>query len=241
MANLIARIAVLLVLAAAGMVLADRKEKIDLSVSLLLFLAAVNVTSFFSLKDNRIVVVMILTVYFLLYAGAKELLRRRAEKKENGRKTNIRLRAPMQKCRSDVFEFSCKFKKHPGRIALQSDIAEELHMEGDAARIHQLVSLLVDNAVKYTPDGGKIHIFWRKNGKKAEFSVQNTCDTLPEGDLNRLFDRFYRADVSRARESGGYGIGLSVAAAIVKAHKGKITAERTQDGICFKAVFPAKG
>lgn len=86
----------------------------------------------------------------------------------------------------------------------------------------------------------KIHICWRKNGKKAEFSVQNTCDTLPEGDLNRLFDRFYRADASRARESGGYGIGLSVAAAIVKAHKGKITAERTRDGICFKAVFPAK-
>lgn len=131
--------------------------------------------------------------------------------------------------------------KHPGRIALQSDIAEELHMEGDAARIHQLVSLLVDNAVKYTPEGGKIHIFWRKNGKKAEFSVQNTCDTMPEGDLNRLFDRFYRADASRARESGGYGIGLFVAAAIVKAHKGKITAERTRDGICFKAVFPAKG
>lgn len=85
------------------------------------------------------------------------------------------------------------------QIALQSDIAEELHMEGDAARIHQLVSLLVDNAVKYTPEGGKIHIFWRKNGKKAEFSVQNTCDTLPEGDLNRLFGRFYRADASRAR------------------------------------------
>ena len=127
------------------------------------------------------------------------------------------------------------------QIALQSDIAEELHMEGDAARIHQLVSLLVDNAVKYTPEGGKIHIFWRKNGKKAEFSVQNTCDTLPKGDLNHLFDRFYRADASRARESGGYGIGLFVAAAIVKAHKGKITAERTQDGICFKAVFPAKG
>lgn len=74
----------------------------------------------------------------------------------------------MQKCRVGmVFEFSCKFKKHPGRIALQSDIAEELHMEGDAARIHQLVSLLVDNAVKYTPEGGKIHIFWRKNGKKS--------------------------------------------------------------------------
>ena len=133
------------------------------------------------------------------------------------------------------FEFSCKFKKHPGRIALQSDIAEELHMEGDAARIHQLVSLLVDNAVKYTPEGGKIHIFWRKNGKKAEFSG------IPDQDKTSVFERFYRADASRARESGGYGIGLSVAAAIVKAHKGKITAERTRDGICFKAVFPAKG
>ena len=70
------------VLAAAGMLLADRKEKIDLSVSLLLFLAAVNVTSFFSLKDNRVVVLMILTIYFLLYVGAKELLRRRSEKKK---------------------------------------------------------------------------------------------------------------------------------------------------------------
>ena len=51
------------------------------------------------------------------------------------------------------------------QIALQSDIAEEVHMEGDAARIHQLVSLLVDNAVKYTPEGGKIHIFWRQKSR----------------------------------------------------------------------------
>ena len=141
----------------------------------------------------------------------------------------------MQKCRSDVFEFSCKFKKHPGRIALQSDIAEELHMEGDAARIHQLVSLLVDNAVKYTPEGGKIHIFWPKNGKKAEFSVQNTCDTLPEGDLNRLFDRFYRTDKARSRqETGGYGLGLAIAKSTVEAHGGKIWATSdAAEGTCF--------
>ena len=71
--------------------------------------------------------------------------------------------------------------------------------------------------------------------------MQNTCDTLPEGDLNRLFDRFYRADASRARESGGYGIGLSVAAAIVKAYKGIVTAARTRVGFCVDAVFPGKG
>ena len=135
------------------------------------------------------------------------------------------------------FEFSCKFKKHPGRIALQSDIAEELHMEGDAARIHQLVSLLVDSAVKYTPEGGKIHIFWRKNGKKAEFSVQNTCDTLPEGDLNRLFDRFYRADESHSNTVSGTGIGLSIAKATVDAHGGRISAKQTGNTITFQVTL----
>ena len=75
---------------------------------------------------------------------------------------------PCKKCRIDV-KFSCKFKKHPGRIALQSDIAEELHMEGDAARIHQLVSLLVDNAVKYTPEVEKSTFSGEKTAKKQNF------------------------------------------------------------------------
>ena len=110
-------------------------------------------------------------------------------------------------------------------------------MEGDAARIHQLVSLLVDNAVKYTPEGGKIHIFWRKNGKKAEFSVQNTCDTMPEGDLNRLFDRFYRED--RARTAGsGFGLGLSIAKATCDKHHATISAQAlNQNTIRFKVRF----
>lgn len=65
--------------------------------------------------------------------------------------------------------FSVNSKSPPGRIALQSDIAEELHMEGDAARIHQLVSLLVDNAVKYTPEGGKSTFSGEKTAKKQNF------------------------------------------------------------------------
>ena len=91
MANLIARIAVLLVPSPPMQTMRSNSAPFSAwmlmnalyfaAPALLLFLAAINVTSFFSLKDNRIVVVMILTVYFLLYAGAKELLRRRAEKK----------------------------------------------------------------------------------------------------------------------------------------------------------------
>ena len=61
---------------------------------------------------------------------------------------------------------------------------------------------------------------------------------MPEGDLNQLFDRFHRTDLSRARESGGYGIGLSVAKAAALTHHGKISVERREQGICFTVKLP---
>ena len=66
-------------------------------------------------------------------------------------------------------------------------------------------------------------------GKNVEFEVRNTCDNIPEGNLDKLFDRFYRADTSRSRKSGGYGIGLSVARAIANSHGGSIEALRDGD------------
>ena len=67
--------------------------------------------------------------------------------------------------------------------------------------------------------------------KHIVFEVSNTCDTIPYGNLDRLFDRFYRADLSRSRETGGYGIGLSVARAIATSHSGTIEALRDGDKI----------
>ncbi len=110
------------------------------------------------------------------------------------------------------------------------DIEEGIHITGDKNAIVQLSSLLLDNAIKYSSDNGFIHIILSKD-KNIVLEVSNTSDCIPQGNLERLFDRFYRADSSRSRESGGYGIGLSVAQAIAQSHGGTIQALRDGDKI----------
>ena len=108
------------------------------------------------------------------------------------------------------------------------DIEDGIHITGDKSAINQLASLLLDNAMKYSSDNGSIHVILSKD-KNIHCEVSNTCDCIPQGNLDRLFDRFYRADSSRSRETGGYGIGLSVARAIAMSHGGNIEAIRDGD------------
>lgn len=122
--------------------------------------------------------------------------------------------------------------------AFVTEIAPDLSYRGDESQIRQLVTILCDNALKYSPEDGHIRLTLAPKGKNILLTVENTCAAIPEGDLNRLFDRFYRAEASRSRETGGYGIGLSIAQAIVQAHKGKISALRQSEHvICFRAVL----
>ena len=108
------------------------------------------------------------------------------------------------------------------------DIEDGIHITGDRNSMNQLASLLLDNAIKYSSENGSIHLILSK-GKNIIFEVSNTCDCIPDGNLDRLFDRFYRADSSRSRDTGGYGIGLSVARAIATSHGGTIEALRDGD------------
>lgn len=119
----------------------------------------------------------------------------------------------------------------------QMNVLDGIMFTGDEGMIRQLVSVLMDNAVKYANDDGKIILTLSEEGKNIKLSVYNTCDETPEGDLDRLFDRFYRSDSSRSRETGGYGIGLSIAKSIVDAHKGKITVNSLNNGIVFEVVL----
>jgi K+-sensing histidine kinase KdpD len=118
------------------------------------------------------------------------------------------------------------------------DIKPGLKLHGDEDSVHQLVSTLVDNAVKYSNEEGTIKISLSAAKRGAKIEVYNTTDEIDKENLDKLFDRFYRADSSRSRETGGYGIGLSIAKSIVQAHHGKISV-RSEDGksICFTVLI----
>ena len=101
-----------------------------------------------------------------------------------------------------------------------------LSCTGDEKAIRQLLSILLDNALKYSPAGGRLKLRLEKQGRTLLLTVSNTAAQPIEQDkLPHLFDRFYRTDQSRSSQTGGYGLGLSIARSIVLAHKGKIRAE----------------
>ena len=121
---------------------------------------------------------------------------------------------------------------------LVMDIQPALKIHGDEGSIHQLISTLVDNAMKYSDEEGTIKVSLSARRKGARIEVYNTTDSIDKENLDKLFDRFYRADYSRSRETGGYGMGLSIAKSIVEAHHGKITV-KSEDGksICFTVLI----
>lgn len=118
-------------------------------------------------------------------------------------------------------------------------VAEDLFLRGDESALRKLVSILLDNAFKYSSDSGDIRLRFYRQGKSIFLTVSNSVDEIPKDSIPHLFDRFYRADSSRNSATGGHGIGLSIAQAVVRAHGGKIVAY-TPDGKTLRitATFP---
>lgn len=119
-----------------------------------------------------------------------------------------------------VFE-ALMFEKHKNFD--YSDIQENIVYKGDEDRIKQLFTILLDNAVKHSPDNANIKVSLTAEKKKIQLVVTNTGETIPKESLDKIFERFYRVDKSRARETGGCGLGLSIAKTIVDNHKGNIS------------------
>lgn len=115
-----------------------------------------------------------------------------------------------------------------------------LSLKGNEKAIRQLVNILLDNALKYSPVNGAVSLTLEKHNKSMLLSIYNTTeDAIPRESLPLLFDRFYRIDSSHNSQTGGHGIGLSVAKAIVKAHHGKIQAKTNGDrSLVITAIFP---
>lgn len=136
----------------------------------------------------------------------------------------------------------------PFRVPAQADgktlrleISPLLSVRGNDKAIRQLVSVLLDNALKYSPTGGEIALTLTGQGRQVVLTVRNTvASPIDPKTLDRVFDRFYRTDPSRNSSLGGHGIGLSVAKAIVSAHSGRIAASASEDGMtfCITVWFP---
>lgn len=112
-------------------------------------------------------------------------------------------------------------------------------LDGDKGRLHQAMLNLMDNAVKYTPQGGKVWVRLEQQGDQAMFSIRDTGVGLAEEDKEKIFHRLYRADKSRAQTIRGHGIGLSIVRAIVVAHHGSIHVHSTLgEGSTFTVFIP---
>ena len=113
--------------------------------------------------------------------------------------------------------------------AFRLSVVPGINVTGDEKAVGKLVSVLLDNAMKYSPEDGTVEISLSENGKNARLAVRNSTAPMEKGSQDRLFERFTRGDASRNSESGGFGLGLAIAKAVTEAHKGKIHAE-SEDG-----------
>ena len=121
-----------------------------------------------------------------------------------------------------------------------SCVLSPVMVEADTTLIKQAMRILVDNAIKYTPIGGEIKITLDTDNGYARVCVQDTGIGIPPEAVSRIFDRFYRADESRARATGGTGLGLSIAKWIVDRHRGHLDVLSREDlGTRISIMIPA--
>lgn len=125
--------------------------------------------------------------------------------------------------------------------AIESRIEDDVFLIGDEGKLRQLVVILLDNAIKYADPKGVITVLLNTQQDKIKLSVNNTGEPIPSEQLEEIFKRFYCVDKSRAREKGGYGLGLAIAESIVSSHHGKISvASMEKDGTTFMVTLPKK-
>ena len=150
-------------------------------------------------------------------------------------KENIDISKLVEKC-TIVLE-SLMFEKN---ITLQYDINENIYLNCNSDEIKQLVSILLDNAIKHSINNGKIIVNLYKNKNNIILEVKNKGKSIEKGEEEKIFERFYRVDESRNRNDNRYGLGLAIAKSIVEKNNGNISAHSSNGYTTFKVVFKNK-
>jgi two-component system, OmpR family, phosphate regulon sensor histidine kinase PhoR len=135
---------------------------------------------------------------------------------------------------------TARLKAASKQLSIEAEIPENLPpVRGDANRLQELLQNLLDNALQYTPPGGKVTLAAAREGDRVTITVADTGIGIPQAEQTRIFERFYRVDAARSREAGGTGLGLSIARHIVDAHSGRLWLESTVgEGSLFHFSIP---
>jgi signal transduction histidine kinase len=124
-------------------------------------------------------------------------------------------------------------------IALRTRATNGIYLEGDRTRLQQVIVNLIDNAIKYTQEGGKIAVSVARDANTAVLEVSDNGPGIPSDCLPHVFERFYRADKARSRARGGAGLGLSIVKAICAAHAAEVkVSSQPGQGSCFRVELP---
>ncbi len=125
---------------------------------------------------------------------------------------------------------------------IREDVEEGLVLNGDRIKLNQILYNLMDNAIKYTSEGGTIHVSLKQSEDELVWRVKDNGIGIPSEDQEHIFERFYRVDKARSRETGGTGLGLSIVRQMVKMHHGTISVQSEPgEGTEFVVAFPVKG
>lgn len=118
------------------------------------------------------------------------------------------------------------------------NVEDGIMITGSEQHIKQMTGIFIDNALKYSKEGGTVRVSLTKEDGKVEFSVYNTGSGVKDSEKDKLFERFYRSDESRNRSTGGYGLGLAIAKSIIDKHKFKVIVDNDEGrSICFRVIM----
>lgn len=156
--------------------------------------------------------------------------------------TVSRIKSSENTLQEETFDFSDMVKREYGLfedmvvgkgLEWHEEIQPGLMLQGDKALLRKVVNNLVSNAIHYSPEGSDIFIKVHAWNGKIQFSIENTGVHLPEGDIPKLFDAFYRVERSRSRQTGGSGLGLYIVKMILEQHGADYQIKNTEQGVCF--------
>ena len=160
--------------------------------------------------------------------------------------TVSRIEAPQYSCVKTHFDFTQFLRQRLAafddlfvqkELSVAINLLPGIYIDGDIGLLQKVVDNLLGNAATYSPPGNSVRVDLRQAEEKVYLTIENTGVHIPEDDISKLFEPFYRVEQSRNRQTGGSGLGLYIVKTIINLHNAEISVQNTDDGVAIKVIF----